>query len=185
MINKIIERIFSYSSFKASIIWGIIFITLNITLLSFIGPAFEERTNGIKLLDLTVFIKPDQVYPVISSYNQSDITFYFYFSAFDYIFPLVGSIWYSCLTATLLKKLSVSEGHHWSGYLVILPYLTCLLDWLENINYLIIISSFPYKINLLTYIVSVVAHSKVYNLWFTSLVLIVSALFILKNYLFK
>lgn len=114
-------------------------------LLSLLFPAVLFPLHGvgrIKPLDLYYSYSPDQVYEYFAMLGADGRTAYIGWAlTSDLAFPVIYSLTLSVSLMLVLRKLSLPVSR--IRYLSLLPFLTVILDWCENLSLAWVAHSFP------------------------------------------
>jgi hypothetical protein len=109
-----------------------------------ISAEFAKVTQAYIPLDLQFPLTVDGIFEQLPAYNPASIRWYQIFALMDFIFPPLASFFVAILWGVIIKYyaspllLSLAS----SGWLL-LPMVSALLDWLENIGLLYVVHVFP------------------------------------------
>jgi len=104
-------------------------------------PQFLKLTKGTGLLDMTTFYNPEQAFEMIENYGPGGRAFYNLIQIVDFFFPIVYTLFFMSLTAYLLKLNNLIQSR-WR-FLVFIPLIAGLCDWLENIGIFMMLRMYP------------------------------------------
>ncbi|MDP6437095.1 MAG: hypothetical protein QF790_04780 [Gammaproteobacteria bacterium] len=109
-----------------------------------ITPAFTEATDGLNPLDLNFGLTAEQVYAELPSYTDRSKTLYLWFAIVDYIYPFANSFFFVLLWCWIFNK----RANRFFGILtakgiLLVPFLFALVDWSENVGFLIVVFTYP------------------------------------------
>jgi hypothetical protein len=136
----------------------------------FIGIEFIKRlSNGNTIPEMFFFYTPGKVYSQLELLGEAGRSAYLVYNLIDFIYPLTYALFLGIsmtMTYTFIYKPEQKKN-----LLVLMPFLTLLVDYAENICYRIILLSFPARLTGLTLVVSILTPLK-YGLLLLSLFLI-------------
>ena len=132
------------ASGRSVLLWLLLTVVSFIFMAFIITPAFQEVTGGLRPLDLNFGVSAEMVYRDLPSYTDQSRSLYVWFAIADYVYPFAGATFFSLLWAWMLNRWPVG----WLGFLaahglLLFPYLFALIDWLENVGFLVVIFSYP------------------------------------------
>jgi hypothetical protein len=111
---------------------------------SLISAEFAKVTHGYIPLDLQFPLTVDGIFEQLPAYTSASKRWYQIFVVIDFIFPPVASLFVVMLWGVTIKHyaqpLLLSLARR--GWLL-LPMISALLDWLENIGLLYVVHVFP------------------------------------------
>lgn len=143
MISRLPNFIEKHASWKKVTIFFIILILMMIGGYGyFIEPQFKNLSNGLEAPDTSQSNTVEELEALMTSLPQEAIDFYLvYFVIYDLIFPLSYMMFFATLFALLLKKIIPTKSKF--RYVVLIPVVHLLFDYMENITYIYMISSLP------------------------------------------
>lgn len=107
-------------------------------------PMFEQATGGLRPIDLSFPTTPELLFSQLPSYTDGSYRAYAWFAAFDYLWPPLLAVWFISIWAWSQQR---SQLNFFGGrvplWLILLPLVPALLDWLENLGWIIAIYSYP------------------------------------------
>jgi len=118
--------------------------TATMRVLSTITERFPAMTAGDVPFDMQNSLTTDQIFTQLAGYSEQAFSHYYVFQAVDFAFPLLAGLFLASLCAFGLRHASPA----WyqavnSRNLFTLILLATLFDYLENINLLWVVSSWP------------------------------------------
>lgn len=109
-----------------------------------ITPAFQEVTGGLRPFDLNFGIGAELIYRDLPFYTDRSRSIYLWFAFVDFVYPAAAAAFFALLWAWLFKRAPNRFFAQLTGMGVLLiPFLFALVDWLENIGFLIVIFRYP------------------------------------------
>jgi hypothetical protein len=109
-----------------------------------ITPAFQAATEGLRPFDLNFGISADVMYGDLPSYSDESRRLYLWFAVADFVYPAAAAGFFALLWAWMFNK---APNRGFDRLLSIgvlgLPFLFALVDWLENIGFLIVVFGYP------------------------------------------
>ncbi len=101
-----------------------------------------ESLSGVPTFDTQNDLTAQRLLEQLALYSGEARTAYFQFAAFDFLFPLIAGLFVAVLW-TLLLRLNRWKPvmRLYQARLFLLPLLTTLADWLENISLLSILNT--------------------------------------------
>jgi|GEM_PF-3031884 len=114
-------------------------------------PAFQAATDGNMFFDTQFPITEEMMLEQLPAYTDESKSLYVYFMFIDYLFPPMAGLFTALFwgwlmskgTRDLLLKLQSSK-------LVLFPFISATLDWLENIGFLGTALLYPSRMDWLT-----------------------------------
>jgi hypothetical protein len=112
--------------------------------LSAISESFPEVTAGDVPFDMQNDLTPEQIFEQLAGYSEQAFSQYYLFQAIDFVFPLFAGLFLASLCAFALRHAS----SNWydkavAKNLFCLLLLATVFDYLENINLLMVVSTWP------------------------------------------
>ncbi|MCU0464632.1 MAG: hypothetical protein MUF38_08680 [Anaerolineae bacterium] len=134
---KMLSRTFDFITRR---LWAValIFVLngLSLVILFSIEGRFQELT-GSPVYDTQNDLTRDQIIAQRPLYEGEALDVYWAFAAFDFVFPLVGGMFFMLLYAFFLRRLPwVWAGWLWRGEFYLFALLTTLFDYLENVGFI-------------------------------------------------
>jgi hypothetical protein len=134
----------------ASSNWVVLLVSFIIAVASFVYmaavlvPQFSAATAGLVPFDLNFGITAETMYAELPSYTAESRRVYAWFAFVDFVYPFFAGLFFSLLWARLLTGTScgIFDGLLTAGA-VFLPFIYTLIDWGENIGFLIVVFSYP------------------------------------------
>jgi len=110
---------------------------------------FPGITNGDVPFDMQNSLRPEQVFEQLAGYTEQAFSDYYLFQLVDFAFPLLAGLFLATVCAFALRhaipgwyQVAVAKN------LFVLLLLATLFDYLENLNFLWVIASWPEKAEL-------------------------------------
>lgn len=112
-------------------------------------------TSGINILDfLSKGYSVQSAYTVFNKMGYIGRDYYLTdILPFDFIFSMIGMLFFSTLTAFLIKKLELKSSL--CNYLIFLPLTVMICDWAENTCIISMLYNYPVQLKLLCNISSI------------------------------
>jgi len=127
---------------KHLLICGILFIIFNILIFPYLQKRIDS-TGQYPMLDLLFGYSMERACLILEGIGEEGRSAYlFTTSAADMLYPLVYALLLSLIIAWMLKKLMLEQGV--MSYLIFLPFLIMVFDFIENSAIIIMLVSFPY-----------------------------------------
>jgi hypothetical protein len=144
MVARLNAYMLARASGRLVLLWLLIAIGSFVLMAFYITPAFQEVTAGLRPFDLNFGVSAEMVYRDLPSYTDRSRSIYLWFAFADYVYPFSAAVFFSLLWAWLYNKAPIP----WLGFLItrgilLFPFLFALIDWLENVGFLIVIFSYP------------------------------------------
>lgn len=142
MLSKVSSKLKRFATGK--IIFSLL--ALLVIFSAFLVPSAGEKLGSISgdvgFIDLLFAYTPETVLSMMGSYGDEGRSFYKNFTpTIDLFYPIIYSLFLALLIAFLFKKsLPAKSKMH---YLSVVPLFSWIFDWLENINILIMLYSYP------------------------------------------
>jgi hypothetical protein len=140
---RIASKALATANAKSLCITALLFL-LSFGSFSLISAEFAKVTQGYIPLDLQFPLTVDHIFEQLPAYNSDSMRWYKIFGFMDFIFPPVASLLVVMVWGVTIKHyvqpllLSLAKR----GWLL-LPMISALLDWLENIGLLYVVTVFP------------------------------------------
>lgn len=103
---------------------------------------FSALTEGLRFVDMQPRLTSGALFEQIRSYSPEAVTFYLWWSLFDYAWPLVTFTAMLYISAWLFRQLPARWQRRFP-LLVASAYLTVLMDWGENLGFADLILGLP------------------------------------------
>lgn len=138
MIRKIISFLNSIAGLKSLVIFLAIYLLFN----GFILKNTENKINQLAgkpvgVIDLTLGFNPQKTLTMVREYGDEARS---YFATTEMTTDLVYPIVYAFLFGIVLTLLYRKSSYAWVS---IIPFICLLFDYLENINIIILLRSYP------------------------------------------
>jgi hypothetical protein len=131
------------ASFKKAILFTLLFAALFV-IINFTGigvAGLLEITDGANILDFEFGYDSDKAYEMLTALGDEGRTFYLTkIMPIDFPFPFAYMLFYAGWMA-LFMKLVLSKMIY--KYLLLLPVLAMLSDWIENIGIIAMLRNYP------------------------------------------
>ena len=135
--KSLIDRI-STKSFV--VVMGIIFVLTYILSNTLLESYLMSKTNGNTFVEANIFYA-SEFGNILQAYGEIGRAYYMrIIILFDFIFPLQYGLFFASWLILLLKKIINLK---WQKVILVLGFVLCLTDWLENAFILSAILSFP------------------------------------------
>ena len=145
-------------------------------------PLFQEATAGLRPFDLNTEINAEQMYKELPSYTDESRRLYVGFAIADYVYPIAAGAFFALLWAWMFKKSPNRFFDTLQRYGILLfPFLFTLIDWSENLGFLIVIFSYPAEYPLIGDLAGVLKASKSNFLYSSMLLTLVFILVAIRN----
>jgi len=103
---------------------------------------FAAMTGGLSFPDMQPWLTVDKLFEQIHTYSPDTINFYIGWSIFDYLWPLLTFTTMLFISGWLLGFLSEKwQPRFW--IFVASAYMTVLMDWAENIGFIVLVTASP------------------------------------------
>ena len=114
-------------------------------------PAFQAATDGHMFFDMQIPITEEMMLSQLPSYTEESKSLYMYFMVIDYLFPPMAGLFTALLWGWMMTRVESGVLVTLSGSgLLLFPFISSLLDWLENIGFLGTALLYPSRIEWLT-----------------------------------
>jgi len=160
------------------IIFAVIFIIIQLAFRVF-TPPFMEATGGIGIPDRSIAYAPGHIYMVLSAITGEALNWYNRIQIVDSFYPLV----YAALFSGLLFRIYRRKYENFSsyGWIVTIPLVGALCDYLENIGFRIILNQLPARFDLLGWILSVFSTIKFLAAGFSLLMILTGIIYFING----
>ena len=143
-MNRYLSLIIQKANWKKAVIFTLLFVVFYILInFSDIGVAgLLKITHGANILDLERFgYSHEKAFQILTALGAEGRAFYLTkILPLDFPLPFVYMLCFAGWMAFLLKRVAVKE---WFKYLLFIPFLSGLFDWLENICIIIMLKQYP------------------------------------------
>jgi hypothetical protein len=103
---------------------------------------FSGLTGGLSFMDMQPMLTADALFEQIRTYSDATVSFYLGWSAFDYAWPFITFTTMLFISGWLFSFKSPRwQNKFW--LLVTAAYATVLMDWLENIGFVLLVTGLP------------------------------------------
>jgi hypothetical protein len=140
---RISSKLLATATTKSLGITALLFL-LSFCSFSLVSTEFAKVTQGYIPLDLQFPLTVDGIFEQLPAYSSASKSWYQIFGFIDFIFPPLASLFVVMLWGVIIKyyasPLLLLLGMR--GWLL-LPMISALLDWLENIGLLYVVAVFP------------------------------------------
>ena len=114
-------------------------------------PAFQAVTDGHMFFDMQIPITEEKIFAQLPAYTDESRSLYVYFMVIDYLFPPMAGLSMALLWGWLMSLAPAGLLLKWSSSkLVLFPFISALLDWLENVGFLGTALLYPARVDWLT-----------------------------------
>jgi len=103
---------------------------------------FSGLTGGLRFMDMQPTLTAEDLFVQIRTYSAATVSFYFGWSLFDYLWPLV-TFTTMCFISAWLFTFLAPKWQRWFPPLIASAYLTVLMDWAENMGFAALIAGLP------------------------------------------
>jgi hypothetical protein len=128
------------------LIFFVIFMTLFITF-RIITPEFEKLTGGLQIPDIAIISNGNNLYSLFQSYGESGRSFYNYIQLVDAFYPLFYGLFFLSVIVFYFKRLLPEQSP--LRYLIVVPYITVISDYSENLTIFIMNRTYPEKFGII------------------------------------
>jgi len=142
-LNSFLNTIIQKATWKKATVFTLLFAALYVLInFSGIGVAGLLRiTDGANILDFEYGYTYDKAYNMLTALGIEGRAFYqTRILPIDFPFPFSYMLFYSGFIALLIKHIRPSKL---LGYLLFIPVLAMLSDWIENIGIISMLSNYP------------------------------------------
>jgi len=107
-------------------------------------PEFQAVTKNLRPLDLNRQLDVDTMYREVATYTDQSRSVYLRFASADFIYPLAAASFFALLWSRMFRNSRSGFATKLkSSGIMLVPFLFMLIDWLENIGFLIVIFGYP------------------------------------------
>lgn len=140
-MGELVNYILKKSNKRILMISTIIFIFFMAVVLPKVSVYTEEQSGTSSSPDTSLFYTSDDLYEMAGIYGESGRDTYILLRvSFDVIWPLVYLLFFVALTGVLINNLKLIEKFK---YLILLPFISVIFDFLENISSVIVMYRYP------------------------------------------
>ena len=140
-MSRICDFMIEKSTKKIMIISTIVFILFMVFVLPRVSSYTEDVTGSSSSPDTSLLYSSDDLFDIAEAYGQVGRNAYIVLRlTFDVIWPIVYFMFLASLTGFLIQKLKVKEKYK---FLILLPLLGLLFDYLENIASVVVMYNYP------------------------------------------
>jgi len=140
-MERLKHYLYKKADAKHLLIFGILFIIFNILIFPYLQNRIDP-TGQYPMLDLLFGYSMQKACFILEGIGEEGRSAYlFTTSAADMIYPLVYALLLSLIIAWMLKKLMTDQGV--MSYLIFIPFLIMVFDFIENSAIIIMLVSFP------------------------------------------
>ena len=154
VINTLIKKIKMIGSLRNIIIFSILFIVVECIFSFSLLPHFATITGGERIIDMKIFYSYEEVYSTINAYGQDGINYYEKIQLLDLIFPLTYAFAFSSVIARLFNR--VNEVSEKAQLVILIPFITALLDYIENLGIFIMLRLHPHRYFIVALITNII-----------------------------
>lgn len=138
-MNTIISKASWKKSVLFTVLFAILFILINFTAIGVAG--LLQITGGANILDFELGYTTDQALHMLTALGEQGRIFYLMrIIPIDYLFPLSYMLCYSGWIALVLKYI---EPIRRIKYLLFVPFMAMVFDWIENIGVIFMLNNYP------------------------------------------
>ena len=133
-LNRIIAKASWCKAVCFTMLFAVLYLSINFSAIGQAG--LLELTDGANMLDMYFGYNHSQAFQILSDLGAEGRTFYLTrIVPQDALLPLIYLLFFSELIALLLKHSNLSaKAARFTGYLLLIPVLAAVFDWLENIG---------------------------------------------------
>ena len=138
-LYKIIQKVSWKKLIILTLLFAVFYILINF---SAIGVAELLRiTDGANILDFEFGYTYEEAHNMLTALGTEGREFYLTrIMPLDYPFPFTYMLFYAGFIAFLLKHITSQKRY---GYLLFIPLLAMLCDWIENIGIITMLNTYP------------------------------------------
>ena len=141
-LNRVILR---WSQDWRAWLVSVLLFVLSFQLLFLIGDWFAAATAGFQPFDLQNPLVVAAVLEQLPLYSAESRAIYWLFVVADTVFPALGAVPFALLLGRALLTLSPTLA---GRGLALIPFVVTLLDWVENVCYVLAIQLYPADVTL-------------------------------------
>ncbi|MCL1964796.1 MAG: hypothetical protein FWF69_07025 [Firmicutes bacterium] len=143
-MHKLLNTIIQKASWKKSVLFSVLFVVLYAIInRSGMGVAgLLKITGGANILDFEFGYSSEKAYTLLTALGAEGRSFYLTkILPLDFPFPFAYMLFYVGWIALFIKR--VPAVKEWNEYLLLIPVLTFLFDWAENISIIAMLNHYP------------------------------------------
>lgn len=104
--------------------------------------AFAAMTGGLSFMDMQPLLTVDTLFEQIRTYAPETVRYYIGWSIFDFVWPFLTFTTMLFIAAWLIGLLPTGSKIRFS-WLIGSAYLTVLMDWAENVGFILLVTVLP------------------------------------------
>ena len=142
-MNKNDSQIIQKATWKKVVLFTVLAVFFLILInYSSIGVAgLLKITDGANILDFEFGYNQEEAYQMLTALGTDGRLFYLTtLLPLDVLFPFASMLFFAGWIALLIKYTS---GKYWYKYLLLIPILAMLFDWMENVGIIAMLISYP------------------------------------------
>ena len=122
-----------------SALFGVFYALINFSSVGVAG--LLKITGGASILDLEFGYSQEEAYQMLTALGTAGRSFYLMkISPLDFLFPFTYMLCFAGWIALLIKQVTHRDRYK---YLLLIPVLTMLFDWMENVNIIVMLNGYP------------------------------------------
>jgi len=138
-LKRIIEKVTLTKTLVCTAIFITLYVLINYTEVGVAG--LLKITNGANILDFEFGYSTAQAHNMLTALGEQGRLFYLTkIIPIDFAFPLAYMLCYAGWVALLVKHISPLSA---AKFLITLPLLAMLFDWIENIGNILMLTQYP------------------------------------------
>jgi len=138
-LNTIIRKITWKTASVFTVLFIVMFVLINYSGIGVSG--LLRITGGANILDFELGYTQEKAYDMLTALGTEGRAFYLgKIMPLDFPFPLAYMLFYVGWIALLLKQ---SDPKEWCKYLLFVPVLAMVFDWIENIGIITMLHHYP------------------------------------------
>ena len=139
IINAIIQKATWKKGLLFTLLFAVFFTLINYSSAGVAG--LQEITGGASILDFEMGYTHAEAHEMLTSLGTEGRTFYLTrIVPLDFPFPLACMLMFTGWIALLIKQI---KPKNWNKYLLFIPVLAMMSDWLENAGIITLLKSYP------------------------------------------
>lgn len=177
-MGKAIDYILRKSSKKILMISSVIFIFFMIVVLPRVSEYTEEKSGTTLSPDTSLIYSSEDLFEMADIYGETGREAYIFLRlSFDIVWPIVYLLFLVACTAVLLNNLNLNGKFK---YLILLPFIGVIFDFVENISSIIVMYRYPIEAIFFANIAPIATFIKWITLGvsFTSIIILVTIYFV-------
>jgi hypothetical protein len=137
--NTIIQKISWKKAVFFTVIFSVLYVIINFSGIGVAG--LLKITDGANILDFEFGYSQDEAYEMLTALGLEGRTFYLTkIIPMDFPFPFAYMLFYAGWIALLIRHVNPNASYR---YLLFVPVLAMLFDWLENIGIIAMLKNYP------------------------------------------